>query len=320
MTVNKERLSLEVLGNKIRDFINDSTIIKTNVYLNKTKGYWEQLWACMDTLGDTEISIKDFFKISPSDFEKSPYLFLYGLLQSLILQQDAVINMKESLFGVRTSQQLSSILLNIRDIRNLTIGHPTKNEKSVKGTKVYCTINRSSISKTGFEYIVWKTSTIDSKSVKFSELVDEQYKVLADELEEILKKLVKTERLHKQKFKGKKLAIMLKTDGLYSFQLLSQLSFDELGWMAFLHYKDDYLKIKSEIEKRYGNINQTLRIPGTKIVIDELDFIFEKIGILKENKATNPIELEIYADRLVDKLKELEEHLVEIDQEFGSND
>jgi hypothetical protein len=316
MASSKIELNLEELGNKIRDFINDSTIIKTNVYLNKTKGYWEQLWACMDTLGDTEIAIKEFFKLSSDDFEKSPYLFLYGLLQSLILQQDSVINMKESLFGTNANQQLSATLFNVRNIRNLTIGHPTKNEKSYKGIKVYCTINRSTLSKNGFEYIIWKPSTIDSKSINFNELVDEQRKVLVGELEEILNKLKDMEKLHKQKFKGKKLATMLEIDELYSFQLLSQLSFDELGWRAFLHYKKNHLNIKSEIEKRYGKINETLRIPGTKLIIDELDFIFEKINLLKNNSTTNPFELDIYADRLVDKLKELKMHLDEIDQEF----
>lgn len=317
----KEELSLEELGNRIRDFINDSTIIKTNVFLNKTKGYWEQLWSCMDTLGDTEIAIKDFFKLSSDDFNKSPYLFLYGILQSLILQQDSVFNMKESLFGIKVNlQQISATLLNIRNIRHLTVGHPTKNEKSIKGIKVYCTINRSSISKNGFEYIIWKPSTIDSKSIKFNELVEEQRNILASELENILNKLMETEKQHKQKFKGKKIAIMLKTDGLYSFELLSQLSYDKLGWIAFLQYKEAYFKIKDEIEKRYGKINETLRIPGTKELIKELDFIFEKTEILKKDKTTNSIELEIFADRLVEKLKEFSTHLVEIDQEFDCDD
>lgn len=315
MENNIKELALSDISNQIRDFINDSTIIKTKVYLNKSKGYWEQLWTCMDTLGDSEIAINDFFDLTNDDFKKSPYLFVYGLLQSLILQQDAVINMKESLFETQIDwKQFSTILLDIRNIRNTTIGHPTKkrNGNSVE----YCTINRSTLSKTGFSYLIWEKNGSSTNNVQFEEIVIKQKKVIRDELLEILTKLKNIENEHKLKFKGKKLSPMLQAGDLYSFQLLSQISFDDLAWITFKHYETEYKKIKLNIEDRYGKINETLRIPGTKLIIEELDFVFAKINLIKSDSATNPFELDIYADRLVDKLKELKINLDEIDHEF----
>lgn len=126
----KKESSIQQISNKIRDFLHGSTIAKTKIFLDKDKGYWNQLWSSLDTIKDTEIAVGSFVQIRSEVFQKSPYITTYGLLQALYIQQDAISHLKESIFAAKIDweKEYPEIYL-IRDVRNLTIGHPTKNNR-----------------------------------------------------------------------------------------------------------------------------------------------------------------------------------------------
>lgn len=310
--------NIQQLNQTIRDFLNSSKITKTEVFLKKDKGFWNQLWVCIDTIDDTELALNNFVSLNTEDFEKSAYINTYGLLQALYLQQDAVNNLKESLLNekINWSKDYPSVF-NIRDIRNETTGHPTKNIKKKEGIVNYCTIDRSSISKNGFNYMLWRGKEVEQKRADFLELIQNQQKALFKELSKILTELNYKEINHKTKFKGKNLSSLLPNNNLYSFKILRQIAYDELAWRIFLSYKETYSKIKKGIEDRYGALDKMLRIQGTKILIDELDNIFAKIFFLKNDKQNNEMDINIYSDALVQRLSELKDHLKEIDEEFS---
>ncbi len=75
------------------------------------------------------------------------YMYVYGTLQALIVQQDAVKNLTESLKIPYTPDQK---LKDIRDIRNDSVGHPTKRGGGTGSAFNF--ISRITINNQGFNY------------------------------------------------------------------------------------------------------------------------------------------------------------------------
>ncbi|MBU6427037.1 hypothetical protein KGQ27_02235 [Patescibacteria group bacterium] len=314
------------INTKIRDFVNDSTIKKTNIFAKKHDGDWNQFCAALDTIGDTCLAVEGFQR-DQSDFVKNPYLTTYGILQALFIQQDSVNYLKTALFGkdkkIDWSSNKYSELAKIRQLRNETIGHPVKTEKK-RGKSKYmdgevssCMIDRSSLSKEGFSYMLWMSSGTETKHVKFSDVLNAQNQNLSAELEAILKELQKEEKEHKVKFKGEKLADILNARSLYEINLIYGVHWDDhLAWPSFDHYHERYKKIRAGLESRYGKFGTILRIPGTEEVVKKLDYVFSKIEGFKISRKFDDYEFEVYVDALDAGLKELKTHLEEIDKEF----
>jgi len=309
---------IEEVAAQIRDVLNDSTIAKTRIFTNKSKGFWDQLWTSLDTIGDTEVAIKSFSEMSEQDFKKVAYIITYGLLQALYLQQDAVSHLKESILGTKITwlKEYPDVHF-VRTIRNESTGHPTKNDHNPLKTNIYAVINRNTISKTGFSYMIWVLGKAETKNVKFNELIKAQEESLHTELSSILESIQESEHEHKKSFKGEKLAEILPSGEPYSLSLIRQVYYDELAWIIFLGFKEKYELIKQKIEDRYGPLKQTLRIPGTELLLTELDRIFLRIEEFKKVGKDVEIDIGIYADALVEKIKELKTHLEEIDEEFN---
>ena len=306
------------VSNKIRDSLHNSTILKTNIFQKRAQGFWDQLWTCLDTVNHTEIAILEFESLEKDVFLKAPNNLTFGLLQNLYVQQDSLNNLSESILGkpikVWTDKYPSFSL--IRNIRNITIGHPTKKEGKKSQVREYCVIDQNSLTKDGFSFWVWSSAGFNQQHVRFSELIEKQREELITELKKILKHIENQELEHKKTFKAQSLSKLLPSGEPYSLSVLNKLAYDQLGWIMFQDYKHKYVEIKSGLEKRYGELNQTLRIPGTKLLIDELDRIFQRIEELKYGGSDMEIDLNIYSDALVDRLKELKTHLDEIDEEF----
>ncbi len=327
--MNNNVLKISEISRKIRDLFNDSTIKKTRVYSRKHDGDWNQFCAALDTIEDTCLAIENFQK-DPNDlFIKNPYLATYGILQALFIQQDAVNYLKISLFGnnkkIDWSNKKYLELAKIRQVRNETIGHPVKTEQKGRKSKyandeiTSCTIDRSSLSKDGFRYMLWMNSRTESKTIKFSEIIELQDKYLGAELQSVMKEIQKEEKQHKAKFKGEKLAELLLKPSLYQINLIYGVQWnDHLAWPSFDHYHELYKKIREGIEDRYGKFGETLRIPGTEEVVKKLDFVFTKIETFKNTGQFENYELEVYIDALDAGINELKTHLSEIDQEFDN--
>lgn len=320
------KITINEISHRIGDFINNSTIKKTSIYSKKQDGYWDKLFAAIDTIEDTCLAIENFQKDPNNCFILNPYLSTYGILQALFIQQDAVNFLNVSLFGENKKiiwHKSYPDLDNIRKLRNETIGHPIEAKQKGKQSKYAkdeissCTIDRSSLSKNGFSYILWMHSKTEKKSINFTKIIELQNKNLSQELENILKGLQNEERQHKLKFKNENLSDLLSDKSLYQVNLIYGVSWnDHLAWPSFEHFFDQYKKIRNGIENRYGKFGNSLRLPGTAEVIKKLDYIFSKIEIFKNTQQFNEQEFEIYVDALDTSLKELKDHLQEIDNEF----
>ncbi|MFC1781911.1 hypothetical protein ACFLZ8_06595 [Planctomycetota bacterium] len=79
---------------QVRDLINNP---RKQFNLLKNPKLWNQLCSSLDVIEDTDLAIKAYQESKSSQNDGQKYLQLYGVLQALFLQQDAVDHLCESL-------------------------------------------------------------------------------------------------------------------------------------------------------------------------------------------------------------------------------
>lgn len=93
---------------------------------------WNQVCSSLDVIGDSLEAIQSYEQEDYPNAIGLKYLFTYGLLQALFLMQDALRHLSET-FDIPF--QLTDTLREIRNFRNASIGHPTKQDQ--KGKRYY---------------------------------------------------------------------------------------------------------------------------------------------------------------------------------------
>lgn len=141
-----ETVSLDLIG-RIRLHINRTE--KQALLLKKQKE-WIKLTAALDVLEDSSFAV-DYYVCSdyPSEVP-GKYLFIYGLLQALFLQQDAVKGICDALLcrTINYSEDYPAASA-IRELRNDVAGHPID-----RSGRRYVYLVQLSLSKKSFEYII----------------------------------------------------------------------------------------------------------------------------------------------------------------------
>ena len=166
---------------------------------------WDKTWASLDTLEDTEEAIKYYLSLTDFGPLNGGYLFTYGILQALNLQQDALNNLVFALFGEKIDLKNEyPELYKIREHRNNSIGHPTKrgNDNS------FHMIGRYSISKKGFTLLSYYPKTGEEtklEEIYILECIKSQEKLLNKILTKTMDELKNELKKHKSKFKGDKI-------------------------------------------------------------------------------------------------------------------
>ena len=191
---------------EIRDLINKPR--KQNV-LMQNSAMWLMLCSCMDTIQDTEEALESYLtKDDDNDNSGSghKYLLVYGALQALFIQQEAVKNLHESL---DISYTEDSSLREIREIHRDAVGSPTKR----RDREAFNFINRSTLTIRGFRLAIeYPKKSNDKKrdtkriDVDIPNLIEAQRNNLKTVLNGVIKTLQKEEAEHKRKFANKSLA------------------------------------------------------------------------------------------------------------------
>lgn len=183
----------------IRNLINES---RKHASLLQDESKFLMLCACLDTIGDTHCCSEAFLT---TDIDKldinNQYVYVYGTMQALLVEQDAVRHLCESL---SISYTPDPMLKDIRDIRHESVGHPTNSGDA------YSFINRNSIENRGFELSTYYAAVTGRSTkrvyVNVPELIAKQRDKLSDVLDDVIKILEKEKMGHKQKFAGQKLS------------------------------------------------------------------------------------------------------------------
>lgn len=306
---------------KIRDFINNPRI---QDQLRRDDNLWNTLWSCLDSIEDSDSAISSYLKFEFQNGEHPAYLAVYGLLQSLIVQQDSTLNIC-GLFKYSPEKEKYPDLKYIRRIRNLAVGHPT----DAKNGKVHSTISMSSLSSSGFELI-----TIDDKGNHIFENVDTE-KIIRDQAKNIyqilmglINHLEDTDKEERSKFKSESLGIILEANTNYYFQkvyesLLENNSHGPEYGIANTKAIDNILiKFRNLLKKRgigittYPSLNKAY----TDIIysMNEIDVYLnkQKEGLDPSQRRKTILIICEHAKSNLDKLKDL---ALEIDTEYLSD-
>ncbi|HUF54583.1 MAG TPA: hypothetical protein VMR52_12540 [Dehalococcoidia bacterium] len=172
--------NIEQLVSEFRDYVNDPPIQSQP---RGDRGRWLRICSSMDAIEDAELAIAAYMKSEYPDASGDLYLALYGLLQSLIIQQDAAKELLQSL-GIDIHWEDFLRLKDIRAIRNRAL-HPTEyksGRKTMRSIK-HIFLVRVALRKKSFEL----HETIPDASTEFQ--VYDTMDIIQDQALEIEKAL-----------------------------------------------------------------------------------------------------------------------------------
>lgn len=278
----------------------------------KNREYWNQMWASCDVLEDTCIGIEYYIKCDyKEDNTGSKYLYLYGLLQLLFVQQDALWHLSEALEEEIKPSDTPKIE-EIREIRNCSIGHSTKKGWN-KNLHEFISISQISINKSSFEYVKWIGGKCTIHSANIDDMLETQLKWLnecLDKLMEYLKGVWDT--MSNEYKKIKMIDLFLPNLNYHIEKLATRDAILALGY-GYEGIKTMFDNIVKEIKLRYGN----RELQGTSYLIKEISFILNFFyEVLKQKREYIEIEYGLFSELLHIKMDELKRHCIEIDKDI----
>lgn len=304
----KTEITYRVLVSQIRDMVNRPWV---RYHLLKTEDAFYQICACMDVLEDTQTAIETYRKMdfhAPLDL----YLPIYGVLQAVYMQQDAVISICNAL-GLDSSVYKS----NIGDIRKIRddLQHPTC--RCPKGARkrdsvFFIQLEQFSLNKEHCRYLV-SSSKAGSvyRDINISKTIDDQTAQTTPFLEEIIQQMKKEFIDHCQQCSKIKLRELL-APGSYNVEKICEQDARIAKNLGSVPLRKILKSYSSEIalryspqEDRYG-IYETRRITRILELIESGTVSTEIVDFLKED--------------LVFLWRSLEACAKEIDQEFETCD
>lgn len=303
---------------EIRDFINKP---KKQFNLLKNHKFWNQLCSSLDVIEDSDLAIAAYINSEFGTDDGEKYLRLYGVLQALFLQQDAVTNLCESL-GLPNNLTSHPKLKEIRDIRNDSIGHPTKRGNY----KSYHFISRATITKSGFQLIsYYENNKTTFRDISVIDLIKEQRKYLSETLKKVINILKTEEKAHKEKFKIEKLeAVFPDTFSYYIEKIFGNIGKSEHAEFGLRHVKlvkEVMDKLQESLQKRgieidtYDSIKDLYEL--LEYPITELKLYFDGL-IDKKEPTINDKTAYIFAYFIREQLPQLKKIAKEIDDEYSS--
>ena len=211
------RYLLDERISELRDFINFDSPRKRHA-LQQDKAVWYMLCSCMDIIEDMEYALESYLTEDPDNPETGrKYLLVFGALQALYVQQDAVKNLHQALDIPYT---MDPSIKEIRGIRNDSAGHPTN-----RGNKeAFNFITRISLGVHEFELMKLDPTNsedegLNSKYVNINvpKLIATQRNVFLGVLDNVIETLKEEEMEHRKKFVDKKLVGAF-SDTTYPFE------------------------------------------------------------------------------------------------------
>jgi hypothetical protein len=117
--------TIHELVDQVREYIQERRLHRP-VFLH---GHIEHVLAALDAIRDTEHAIDEFLFSTRGG--KWSYLKLYGVLQAVVIQQDAANALRVGLGMCHTQpKKLHDAMRRVRELRNRAVGHPTDLNKS----------------------------------------------------------------------------------------------------------------------------------------------------------------------------------------------
>jgi hypothetical protein len=206
-------MTFDEYSSRIRDLINAP---RKQAALLKERNRWLQLCSSLDVIGDTELALEAHAAEAFPKSDGASYLIVYGTLQALFLQQDALFHLAEALTIPETLDKYAR-LREVREIRNASIGHPTRQGGATAPRFNF--ITRVTLNKNGFSLLSdMPDGSIKSTPISIPNLMKDQQRDGVTILANIIAALEEEEEMHREQFRGKKLEALLPERHSYYFQ------------------------------------------------------------------------------------------------------
>jgi hypothetical protein len=312
---------IEELCHRIRDYVNAP---RKQHSLMKNHDHWLQLCSSLDAIEDAEFAFTSYLVREFKNTPGAQYLAVYGLFQAFVIQQDAIVKLCQSLM-VPLKQDDYPRLQAIRELRHISIGHPTKARGRHGQPDSYHFISRPTLGFEGFTLL----SSDGMRSNKFQHvstptLIADQRHEIAIILTAIIDQLEEEDRAHRDQFRMEKLAtIFPETLDYYVekiFEGINRPDYMEMGALHLGLIQEIFDGFRTALERRgleldaYDGIK--LLYEETAYPLAELRAFFEKVQQGGEPKFP-PQAARIFAWFLKSKLDELRGMAQEIDEDYA---
>ena len=220
-------------------------------------------------------------------------------------------------------------LQDIRDIRNESVGHPTKKKQS-KGMHSYHYISGITLTLDEFELLTYfHDSEFETKNISVKECITSQEKYLKGILSSVIDALKKEEREHKEKFMGEKLANCFPSDiqyhvgKIYEAANLDHPTRRTMAMVTVELLQKSIDKFKNSLAKRgveldtYDSIRYEYEY--TKYPLEKLCVHFKCLKAGTPSTMTQS-DVRVYNDSLEQHIKELKSMAESIDEEYTDLD
>ncbi|EMQ4855121.1 hypothetical protein AAIB78_000246 [Morganella morganii] len=302
------------LESKIRDYIN---LPRRQIQIMKNTANWNKLCSALDLIGDTELAIEAYPSLYSNSNDGVSYLIVYGILQTLLLQQDAAQHIADALGleKIKRPKQLDEI----RVIRNSAAGHPTSQKE--KGAYKSCFITRISLSPRSFQMVITSSNSSEYqyKTVKIPTLLKIQKTYIAKLLEQVSDELKRQEMEHRSMYQNNKLQDVFPQTLSYHLDKIYEGTFSP---QVFKTGKDNLDAVVSFLK----NFKNTLESRSEWEINDSIKYRYEYIEHALEqlnkyfigDSTFNNNDAYIFVSFVARELNELKAIVKEIDEKYES--
>ena len=197
--------TIHKLSQSIRDIL--FSAVTEHLFLKSVDNRF-QIVACLDTIEDVQLAIDEYRRIDLSEDQTNEgklYLAVYGVLQGMFLQQDALMNLANAI-GIPFRLDDYPSLKDIREIRNRIVGHPTSYKR--RKSESYYAIDRSSLSLKRLDVMEYKREggQVQVASVDVMQELSDNESLIVQALKDLRGKMEGDIDKHKAEFRNRQLA------------------------------------------------------------------------------------------------------------------
>ena len=209
----------------------------------------------------------------------------------------------------------------VREIRNDSIGHPTKRDRRKGQPTSYHQISRPTMSKQGFQLLsYYSDGSRQFRDISIPDLVADQRKFLAEMLTLVVNALRAERAAHKERFRMEKLSSIFPRTLTYAFEKVGQaIRSDpaEIGRWGLGQIKDTFNAFHDAIGRRdmdaYTSLQSDLKFINHAIA--QLERILDARASAK-NQIQDELDGHIYLSFLRAQADELREYAQQVDDDY----
>jgi len=312
---------VHALIGRIRDYVNEP---RKQHQLLQDRSQWNQLCTAMDVIEDTELAVSAYVDDSLGTDHGARYLATYGLLQAIFQQQDAINHLAEAL-GIPDQSQKHPALKIIRELRNDSVGHPTKRAGGKGRGPSFHAISRISLNHARFQMLSYDGNRHWMRDVNLPDVIAIQRRCATGILTFVADSLQEEQTVHKDAFKSEKLAAIFPSTLSYYFEKIyagANNPSEESLASGCLDIVSKVLDDTREALARRDISAQSHDAIG--LVYERIEHALSRLHEYFENAkvglsgAVDATDAYIYTSFLQDQVEELRSMVTEIDEDYAS--